>query len=442
MKKNNIHNKFIIFLLFILTITIIWSLYKENIYNKRISLYEAITKLNNDIKENLHKELAIEEMKNIHENKLSDKEKFMLRSDKEKLEDLYNKLSLKEKVGQLFIVGHKGEKLDNRAISFIKDRHIGGFALFRKNAKSIEQLYGMIMMMQRESLEKENGIPLFIAGDNEPGKRWMSMSRLIDAVPVSNKIPDLYSPEEAESEFISLAENLKYLGYNVDFAPVLDVNTNPDNPIIGDRAFSSNTDVVISYSQKFIEAFKESGVITTAKHFPGHGDTGEDSHKTLPHIEHNLERLNQVELAPFKNAIKQNIDMIMTAHIIYDELDPEYPATLSSKILTDLLRDKLGYEGVVITDDMYMRAILNNYDQKKAVVDAINAGADIILCVQIYKNLNSNEELYDAVLKAVKEGGISEDRLREAVLRVLKLKAKNPILSNIWGEANPLYNNR
>lgn len=401
------------------------------LYNTNQVLLNSNLKLSGKII-NIHFEKALESLfKKIEELKI--------KTDEEKLEDFYNKLTLKQKIGQLFIVGHTGAKFDERAVNLIKNRNIGGFCLYKKNAESKEQLYGLITMMQNMALlEVENGIPLFIAGDNEPGKRWMSMSHIIDSVPLASTIPSNYTIEEAGEIFEKLAKNLKYIGYNIDFAPVVDVNTNPDNPIIANRSFSDDPDIVSDYSVEFIHRFKKVGMITTAKHFPGHGDTNADSHKTIPIISHDIDRLNKIELLPFQKAIQNQVDMIMTAHVKYETLDSDYPATLSKKIISDLLRGELNFKGIIISDDMYMRAILDSYDQKEAIVMAINSGVDIILITQIYKTLNSNEELYDAVLNAVKDGTITEERLRSSVIRVLKLKCENTILKNLWGKNSPI----
>lgn len=387
----------------------------------------------------LTEQLSSLEMKFIALETRKDEDKLKERSPYEKIEAFYKKLTLEQKVGQLLMAGHKGTDFDNRSQSLIKDRHVAGFCFYKKNAVSKEQVYGLIQLMQDASVyDTENGIPLFIAGDNEPGRRWMSMSHLVEPIPTANAVAKNYNPTEAETMFDRLSKGLVTLGYNIDFAPVADVNTNPDNPIIGDRSFSDDPDVVIEYTDAMISAFRGNGLIPCVKHFPGHGDTDKDSHKTLPHIAHSLERLKNIELKPFINAIDSNIEMIMTAHIIYDELDPDNPATLSKTILTDMLRDEYGYDGVVISDDMYMQAVYTNYKPHEAVVKAVNAGVDVILAVQIYDSLVGQEELYDSLLKAVEDGIISESRLKEAVMRILMLKATNPITAKIWGERNPL----
>jgi beta-N-acetylhexosaminidase len=364
-------------------------------------------------------------------------------NDEYKLLEFYKSLTLEQRVGQLFMVGHTGEAFDDRAKKLITERYIGGFCFYKKNAGSREQVFGLTSLMQKESLEGvisdevKHGIPLFIAGDNEPGRRWMSMSHLVQPLPVSGDVPEKFTIEEAGKNFSELAVGLKGLGYNIDFAPVADVNTNADNPIIGERAFSDDADTVASYVTEFVSQFNKAGIIPTAKHFPGHGDTQDDSHKELPRISHDRSRLDNIELKPFREAIETGVSLIMTAHVVYEVLDEENPATFSKAILTDLLRGEMGFDGVVITDDMYMGAILENYDQKDALVTAINAGADIVLCTQIYNNLNSQEELYDAVLQAVKDGEISEERLREAVLRILRLKATTPSIRKMW-HSSPL----
>ncbi len=435
MKKS----KVLVVVLFILVslIGLIGIIFFSNKNEKLIEENESLKTQNKELIVRMNQE----EMKYVAEKTVKDSEKVKMKPIEEKLSDFYDKLTIEQRVGQLFIFGHNDDKIDERAISLIKDRFIGGFCFYRRNASSIEQLYGMIMLMQQMAIsEIENGIPLFIAGDNEPGKRWSSMSHLIEPIPVADEIAKNYTVEEAGVLFRKLAEELRYLGYNIDFAPVVDVNTNKANPIIGERSFSDNPDTVSLYSTEFIKQFRDVGLITSAKHFLGHGDTSLDSHKKLPRVTHSIDRLNSIELMPFKNAIKNNVDMIMTAHIVFEAFDPENPSTLSKRILTDLLRTELKYDGIIITDDMFMGAILSNYDIKDAAILAINSGVDIVLSTQIQDKLPKQEDLYDAVLNAVKEGTISEEKLKESVLRILKLKSTNPIIQSIWGSKNPINN--
>ncbi len=409
--KSKIVNIILATLLLIAVIVFVWMINKNAKLSRDINSLETT----NNKQSTRIKQMETEEKNRIEENKRKEVE----RKDKERhLAEFYENLTLEQKVGQLFIVGHVGTTLDDRAKKLIKDRYVGGFCLYKRNAESLEQTYGMIQLMQNEAIkgviskDVKHGIPLFIAGDNEPGRRWMSMSHLVKPIPLAKDIPVNYKIEDASKMFSNMAKGLAGLGYNVNFAPITDVNTNKNNPIIGDRAFSTDVDTVSEYAAEFIKQYREQGMI---------------------------ERMKNIELKPFRVAIDSGSDMIMTAHVIYDELDKDNPATLSKYIISDILRDEMGFNGIVITDDMYMGAILESYDQKEALVKSINAGVDILLCVQIYDNLNSQEELYDFVLDAVKTGKITQERLKESVMRILRLKSTNKILKNLWGDKNPVY---
>jgi len=177
----------------------------------------------------------------------------------------------------------------------------------------------------------------------------------------------------------AIGQEIAYLGANVDLAPVLDVNVNPKNPIIGLRSFGADPKAVARYGLAFARGLEEAGVLWTAKHFPGHGDTQTDSHTGLPIVDKPRAEIERVELAPFRAAVDADVPVIMTAHILYPALDPDYPATLSRKILTGLLRDEMGYQNLIITDDMGMRAISNRWGAGEAAVRAVEAGADLVL---------------------------------------------------------------
>jgi beta-N-acetylhexosaminidase len=221
----------------------------------------------------------------------------------------------------------------------------------------------------------------------------------------------------------AIALQLKSSGINMDFAPVLDVNNNPLNIVIGVRSFGSDPYLVANMGVAFIKGMQKEGIASCAKHFPGHGDTAADSHLELPVVEHSRERLEKVEIYPFKEAIKAGVDSIMTAHIYVPALEPAdgVPATLSSNILTGLLRKELGFEGVIITDCMEMKAIADNFGTVEGAVMAIEAGADIVL---ISHTIGKQKAAIEETIKAVKKGRITEERISESVLRILKLKRK------------------
>ena len=218
-----------------------------------------------------------------------------------------------------------------------------------------------------------------------------------------------------------LGKELSAFGFNLDFAPVLDINSNPENPIIGDRSFGTRCTIVSELGIQTMEGIRSEHVIPVVKHFPGHGDTAVDSHKELPIIQKSLKDLHALELIPFKQAIEQGTEVVMIGHILLPKIDPTYPASLSEKIITGILREQLDYEGIIITDDMTMKAIVNTFEIGEAAVSAVKAGNDIVLVAHDYANVIKAK---DAILQAVKTGEISEQRIDESVNRILSIKKK------------------
>lgn len=218
-----------------------------------------------------------------------------------------------------------------------------------------------------------------------------------------------------------IGEELQLLGFNMDFAPVLDINSNPQNPVIGERAFGSKPDLVSRLGIQTMKGLQAKNIISVVKHFPGHGDTSVDSHLGLPRVNHDLKRLQSFELLPFVEAIKNDVDAIMIAHLLITQLDSANPATLSKTLITDLLREEMGFQGVVFTDDLTMGAIDDNYDLGKAAVKAVNAGSDIVLVCHDYAQ---QKAVIKALYQAATQGEIREERIEESVYRILKLKQK------------------
>lgn len=220
-----------------------------------------------------------------------------------------------------------------------------------------------------------------------------------------------------------LARSLRVLGFTQDYAPVLDVDTNPDNPVIGDRSFSRDPHVVAELGARFIRTMQAHGIAACGKHFPGHGDTNQDSHFELPRLEHDLARLEAVELVPFRAAVEAEVASIMTAHVLFPALDPDHPATLSEKIVTPLLRDRLGYRGVIVSDDLEMKAVADHYGIEDSVVRAVRAGCDQLLICHTHELQVRAKE---ALIHAVEDGRLERSRLLEASGRVLEMKRKYP----------------
>lgn len=344
------------------------------------------------------------------------------------VEEKLKEMSLEEKVGQLFMVGFehslgmKATQVNQQAESLVNDYHVGGFILFRRNVSSPEQVVTLTNDLQKLALSGDAQIPLLISVDQEGGK-ITRISEGVTVFPGNMPLGATRDKQLARQAAQLMGEDLKNLGIHLNFAPVMDVNNNPQNPVIGVRSFGSDPNLVAELGTAMIQGYHDAGVFTAVKHFPGHGDTSVDSHISLPTIHHDRKRLDQVELVPFKKAIEAGTDFVMTAHVTFPAIEPTpgLPATLSKRVLTDLLRNELGFQGIIITDDMEMGAIANRYGTGEAAVKAIEAGADMIL---VCHTLEKQKDAILAVQKAVENGRITEERIDESVKRILELKAK------------------
>jgi beta-N-acetylhexosaminidase len=298
--------------------------------------------------------------------------------------------TLREKIAQMFMVGLQGESLTGDERRVIAQCGFGGFILFSHNCYEPAQILSLCRSLWRPGADP----PPFIAIDHEGG-RVHRLPSPFTHFPAAALIGQRDSPDLAYRAGRAAATELALVGVNLNFAPVLDVNTNSQNPIIGDRAFAAEPAKVIKLSEKWMEGLREGGVIPCGKHFPGHGSTDKDSHRDLPVVDRSMEELAAVELPPFIHACRNRIEALMTAHVRYTALDPRLPATLSHAIITGLLRQQLGYAGVVFSDDMEMKAISDNYGcphlspprrvgkeggaPEEAVLLAVGAGIDVLL---------------------------------------------------------------
>lgn len=327
-------------------------------------------------------------------------------------------MSLKEKIGQLLIVGFEGQSMNEEIKSFIEDYKVGGVIFFNRNISDADQTLKLVNDIKEKN--KDNSIPLFMSIDEEGGRVSRFPSEF-EKLPAVKTIGDI-DKEEISLEYGQIiAKRLNSLGFNLDFAPVLDINSNPDNPVIGDRAFGDKEEIVSRNGIYVSKAMKEKGIISVVKHFPGHGDTKMDSHINLPIIYKTREELEQLELLPFKKAILEEIDSIMVAHILFDQIDKDYPATMSKAIITDILRKDLTFDGVVVSDDMTMGAIIENYSIEEASVKFLEAGGDIIL---IGHGNDKPKLVLESIEKAIKDNVLNEEEIDKKVYRILKLKEK------------------
>jgi beta-N-acetylhexosaminidase len=336
--------------------------------------------------------------------------------EKDPITEQIKEMTLDEKIGQMIIAGIDGYEMNENEKGLIQNYHIGGFILFGRNIESPEQLRELNNTIK--SANSESRIPLILSVDEEGG-RISRIPKAIKNLPTNKVIGKINNEEFSYEIGLLLAEKVKAFGFNMNFAPVLDINSNPKNPVIGDRAFGSKPEVVRDLGVQTMMGIKSAGVVPVVKHFPGHGDTSVDSHVGLPSVDHDLERLNSFELIPFEKAINIGAECVMVAHILLPKIDADNPASLSSAVITNILRKQLNFGGVVITDDMTMGAITKNYDLASAAVQAVKAGNDIILVAHKYENVLFT---FHTLNKAVLDGIIEEERIDQSVYRILKLK--------------------
>lgn len=329
-------------------------------------------------------------------------------------------MTLKEKLGQLIIAGFNGYEYNEHLRTLIEDYKVGNIILFTRNVKDLDQL---ITLNKRifEEIEKNTGNVPFITIDQEGGM----VTRIQEGATFCPGNMTLTATNNSDNAYRIgkiMGDELSHLGINMNLAPSLDVNNNPDNPVIGVRSYSDNPKIVSEYGNKYIKGLQEKGVIATAKHFPGHGDTNVDSHLGLPMITHTLKELEEVELVPFKSAINNGVDAIMSAHIVFSEIDKSgLPGTLSKVILNDLLREKLNFKGLIVSDCMQMNAIDVQYTTERGTVMGLKAGLDIA-CIS--HDLEKQVGALKAIEKAVLKGELSEELIDEKVERILSYKEK------------------
>lgn len=338
------------------------------------------------------------------------------------------KMSLRQKVGQLMMVGFPESEPSADILRMIEDEHVGGIILFGRNIGTPEDVLRLTTDLQTTAKKAGHPFPLFLSIDQENGV----VRRLGEGTTVfpGNMLLGAVKNEQVTlSVAKATAEELKGLGINMNLAPVLDVNNNPRNPVIGVRSFAESPDDVTRHGLASISGHQQAGVMTTAKHFPGHGDTDTDSHLALPTISHDLERLEKVELPPFEKAIEAGVDSVMIAHVFFPALESEdgRPATVSRSVVTGLLREKMGYDGVIMTDCLEMDAISKTIGTAEGALQALKAGIDILMVSHSYA---VQKETIERIVQAVESGELQEDMIDRATHRIWRLKQR--YLS--WGD--------
>ena len=319
--------------------------------------------------------------------------------------------------GELLVIGFDGLEADASLLDFLARESISGVILFRRNIRDAAQAARLVRTLREAS-------PRLLVGIDEEGGKVRRLSADFTTFPSMDLLGRLGSEELVRDLARAMAVELRAIGVNWDYAPVLDVHSNPSNPIIGERAFSSDPAVVARLGVAFIDALQAAGVAACGKHFPGHGDTSLDSHLALPTVEAPREVLEARELAPFRAAAQAGLASVMTAHVRYPALDPASTATLSSSILGELLRGALGFRGVVVTDDLEMRAVADHATPEALAVESVKAGADVLLAC---KSRDVQERVLAGLRAGIAAGAVSETRLAESVGRVRELAERYAI---------------
>jgi beta-N-acetylhexosaminidase len=314
---------------------------------------------------------------------------------------------LEQQAASLFTVGFHGKSVTEDLRGLLA-RGVGGVIFFTRNVGTPAE----VLELNRD-IKHVAGRPLLLAVDQEGGQ-VARMRHGFTAIPPMRAVGATGNVQLARELGKLIGRELRAVGFDMNYAPVLDIDTNPDNPVIAARSFGSTPELVTQMGLAFAAGLQEVGIAACGKHFPGHGDTSQDSHLELPTLPHAMERLERVELAPFKAAAEAGIASFMTAHVIFEAVDSQYPATMSRAVLTGLLREKLGYDGMVVTDDVEMKAIADNYGVEEAVVLGLNAGVDHFLCCHTAELAH---RAIDAVVKAVESGKVSAEALAAATRR-------------------------
>ena len=330
------------------------------------------------------------------------------------------------RVGQRFMIGFEGLEPSSDVKHLIRDFAVGHVILFARNIEGPEQVAGLNRELQETARDAGHDVPLLIAVDQEGG-RVARMGPPWTVWPPLRALGRIASESRADAETLArrmgaaLAAECSSAGIKCDFAPIMDVDTNADNPIIGNRSFGDDPELVGRLGAAMVEGLQGGGVIASAKHFPGHGDTSVDSHLDLPVVEQGRTRLLDVEIRPFRQAVAARVATIMMAHVLYPELDEELPASLSTTIVDGILRRDLGYDGVVFTDDLEMKAVADRWTPDRSAVLAMQAGCDIVpVCITHDAQVTAME----GAIRAVEAGDVAYKAMDDSLARIRAMKER------------------
>lgn len=334
-------------------------------------------------------------------------------------------MSIKDIIGQHIFIGLSGHSLTNDEKKFIIENNIGGICLFGRNVDSPQQVRELCAELQDLRFQQADKAPLFIGIDMEGG-RVHRLKAPFTKWPALKLLGDLDAPTVSYNFANAMGRELRAVGINLDFAPCVDIFTNPNNTVIGDRSLSMDPEVVAKHASALVRGYIKADIITCAKHFPGHGNTLIDSHEDLPVENLDYQTLDHRELIPFKRAFKSRVDMVMTSHIKFSKIDPDWPVTLSEKFVTDIIRNELRYRGLVISDDLGMKAMTSHYGLEEVPVRALQAGVDLLLYCN---DPEVPPQALEAILTATAQGSLNPERLASSHQRILDFKnqkIKNP----------------
>lgn len=328
---------------------------------------------------------------------------------------------LEKKVAQLFVVGMPGKVLSAQEQKIIERIGPGGYVLFKHNIESVDQVVALNnSLLKSADRGAWRALPAWITVDQEGG-RVQRIREPGTIWPPAKLLGQLNSPKTAYEAGFAMGAEVQALGFNVNYAPVLDVPDDWNNPALGDRCFSTDPEIVASIGSAFLRGMQRTGVLAVAKHFGGHGGVNVDSHLDLPVCKRSLQELRDKDWVPFRRAIRARVEGVMTAHVVYPDIDPERPATLSRRVLQDHLRKELRFSKLVFSDDMGMGAISQKYSLEEAVFLAIEAGCDqVLLC----HNFDELESVWVSIVRAFESGALPKQKLDEALERITTAKQK------------------
>ena len=327
------------------------------------------------------------------------------------------KMTIEEKVGQMIGLAFAGTEYSAELQKQVEEIQAGLIIFFKDNCNNPQQIFELNQMIYQNAK-----IPPFIALDQEGGM----VARVTEGVtqsPGAMAISATNNPKNAYNLAYNMGCDLVKLGFNFNFAPVGDINNNPLNPVINVRSYSEKPDVVCTYVEQAVKGYQDAGMMTSIKHFPGHGDTVVDTHLGLAKVDFDAERLYKMELKPFLMAKELNFPGIMAAHVMYTKYDSEFPTTLSNKVITGLLRKEIGYDGLVVTDSLTMKAVFDNFSLEEIVYHGLTSGCDILLLCGA-RDIKMQQEFYEIALRLVKSGKVPMEKIDESVERILRYKAQ------------------